>query len=538
MSSASNIVGAITPLLATASFSIPLLSLFIKSKKFYNAYAIAISVIVLVMASQTFMSLIEGGYKPIIYKFGGWPPPVGIVYEVDALNGLLGLYASIVMFIAFLFSTWYSKFIDDVTWYYTLLLGLETGIMGCIYTGDVFNLFVMLEVLSISAYGLAAFFTRRPTALEAAFKYAFIGAVITTLYFIATVILYSAYGTLNMADLLGKSTLTSSSRFSGWLFGDMTSASLAAIAFTLWVFTFKSALFPNHFWVPDVYSAAPVPVIAAFSGAVEITGVYVVARFMYTLFGAGSILALNGYRDSILLVLLVLGVASGIVGSLMMVLQKNAYRLLGYSTISHIGLLYMVLSLGMSSVSSDVLKTALTALIYHIVNFGLGKVLMISSIGLVSAPAGERDLDKLSGLSRLYPIASIGITMAVFQLIGLIPFGGFYSKLLMYQAFISGGQPILAIALILISAISSLGYFKIFYALIFPPLLRSSVKEREGVVMPIVLVLAVAVLLLGIFSPAVSKFIETVVENSLMPKGVEMYYESFTEVLKSYIGGG
>ncbi len=538
MNHASSIVGAITPLLATASFSVPLLSLFIRSKKFYNAYALAVSAIALAMASWTFVSLVEGGYKPIIYRFGGWPPPVGIVYEVDALNGFLGLYASLVMFIAFLFSTWYSKFIDDVIWYYTLLLGLETGVIGCIYTGDVFNLFVMLEVLSISAYGLAAFFTRRPAALEAAFKYAFIGAVITTLYFIATVILYSAYGTLNMADLLGKSTLASSNGFSGWLFGDIASASLAAIAFTLWVFTFKSALFPNHFWVPDVYSAAPVPVIAAFSGAVEVTGVYVVARFMYTLFGAGSVLALNGYRDSILLMLLVLGVASGLVGSLMMIMQKNAYRLLGYSTISHIGLLYMVLSLGMSYVPSDVLKTALTALIYHIVNFGLGKVLMISSIGLVSASAGERDLDKLSGLSRLYPIASIGITMAVFQLIGLIPFGGFYSKLLMYQAFISSGQLILAVALIVVSAISSLGYLKIFYALIFPPLLRSYVKESEGVLMPIISALAIAVLLLGIFSPALLKFIEAVVENSLMPKGVEMYYGSFAEVLRGYTGGG
>ena len=537
MSSCSaSLLGALTPMLASAAFLLPLFSLRIKNRVFYYFYSVAFATLTLAATAWGFIKV--SSCSVLTYTFGGWPPPYGIAYRVDVASGLLALFTSVVMWFIVLYSVWYGKYIDDVVWYYTLLLGMESGLLGCLLTSDVFNLFVMLEALSISAYGLAAFFTRRPTALEAAFKYAFIGAVITTLYFIATVILYSAYGTLNMADLLGKSTLTSSSRFSGWLFGDITSASLAAIAFTLWVFTFKSALFPNHFWVPDVYSAAPVPVIAAFSGAVEITGVYVVARFMYTLFGAGSILALNGYRDSILLVLLVLGVASGIVGSLMMVLQKNAYRLLGYSTISHIGLLYMVLSLGMSSVSSDVLKTALTALIYHIVNFGLGKVLMISSIGLVSAPAGERDLDKLSGLSRLYPIASIGITMAVFQLIGLIPFGGFYSKLLMYQAFISGGQPILAIALILISAISSLGYFKIFYALIFPPLLRSSVKEREGVVMPIVLVLAVAVLLLGIFSPAVSKFIETVVENSLMPKGVEMYYESFTEVLKSYIGGG
>ena len=513
MSSASNIVGAITPLLATASFSIPLLSLFIKSKKFYNAYAIAISVIVLVMASQTFMSLIEGGYKPIIYKFGGWPPPVGIVYEVDALNGLLGLYASIVMFIAFLFSTWYSKFIDDVTWYYTLLLGLETGIMGCIYTGDVFNLFVMLEVLSISAYGLVAYYRSRPDAVEAAMKYAFIGAVATTLYFISTVIIYSCYGTLNMVDLSIKAKGGEGILLDGF-YGEAHLASAAAISLALWTFTFKSALFPNHFWLPDAHPEAPTPVSAALSGLVVNIGAYATLRFMYSIFGQGSIIDVYWFRTAVFTSIAVMASLSAVIGALLMLVQSDVKKFLAYSTISHIGLIYLGIASGLSG-SSEATIIGIEGSIYHIVNHGVGKALLFLATGVLIAAAKSRNIEDLAGLGRRFPLTSIAILIGILHLAGVAPLGGFFSKLYLFSAYISVGIIPFALFLIVASAISLLGYVKLIYTLMLKAPAKGVVSNVGLLVQVLVLVMSALCLVLGVWYTDVSKILAAGAESFL-----------------------
>ncbi len=530
------LIGVITPFLATAAFIIPLLSLVIKNKTFYNVYASIVSFLAMAMSTLVFLDVYYSGV-PIVYAFGGWPPPIGIVYEVDMFNGLLGAYASFALFIVVLYSVWYSRFLDDNVWYYTLLLGLEAGVLGCLYTGDVFNLFVMLEVLSISAYALVAYFKNRPTAVEAAIKYAIIGAVVTTCYFISLVFIYSAYGTLNMGDLAYKSTIAFQLGYvsaSNGYYGNIATASLIALALALWAFTFKSALFPNHFWVPDAYSGAPMPVPAAFSSAVEIVGVYMVVRFMYTLFGSKSIVDYYGYRDIVLSVLLVLGIASGVVGALLMITQDNVNRLLGYSTISHIGLLYMALALGFTYMDREAVLLGLTALVFHIINHGIGKLLMFMGVGVAVTTAGSRDMNKLYGIGRLYPIASIAIVVSAFHLMGLIPLGGFFSKLLLYQAYMGAGWLIPAIMVIVVSAISVLGYAKVFYSLVFAPLEREYRRLKTTGLDILMVILVIACIVLGLLSPWIISRIGYVVRNSLTPAGVGKYIESFIRAYNMY----
>ncbi len=528
------LIGVITPFVAVSAFLIPLLSLVIKGKRFYNVYASIVSFIVLVMSTLVFLDVYYRK-EPIVYAFGGWPPPIGIAYEVDMFNGLLGAYAAFSLFIVVLYSVWYSRFLDDNVWYYTLLLGLEAGVLGCLYTGDVFNLFVMLEVLSISAYALVAYHRNRPEAVEAAIKYAIIGALVTTCYFISLVFIYSSYGTLNMGDLAYKSITGFSPMYiptsSNGVYGDIVFASLIALALALWAFTFKSALFPNHFWLPDVYSSAPMPVPAAFSSAVEIVGVYMVVRFMYTLFSDRSIIAEYGYRDTVLTILLILGMLSGLIGALLMITQRNVNRLLGYSTISHIGLLYMALAIGLKYMDRDVVVLGLTALLFHIINHGIGKLLMFIGVGVGVASSGSRDLDRMHGVCRAYSIASIAIVIASLHLMGLIPFGGFFSKLLIYQAYISAGWFLPAIVVIIVSAISVLGYAKVFYSLVFTPASRE--YKRVGVtgLNIVMIILVIACILLGLLSPWIIGRLEYIVVNTLTPDGVNKYIDAF---IKSY----
>jgi len=532
-----HILGIITPFLAVSAFLIPLLSLVIKRKGFYNAYASVVSFIAMVFSFLVFADVYTSG-KPIVYAYGGWPPPIGIAYEADAFNALIGAYTSFALFFVVLFSVWYSKVIDDVVWYYTLLLGLETGVLGCVYTGDVFNLFVMLEVLSISAYALVAYYRNRPISIEAAAKYAILGAVVTTCYFISLVFIYGSYGTLNMADLAFKASKGMQAVVvSNGLYGNIVTASLIALVLALWAFTFKSALFPNHFWLPDAYSGSPIPIAAAFSSAVEIVGVYMVVRFLYTIFGVNSVIAASGFRDIIMTVLLVLGILSGIVGALLMITQNNVNRLLGYSTISHIGLLYMALALGLSGMPKDIIALGLVALLFHVINHGIGKLLMFMGVGVAVATTGTRDLNKLSGIGRLYPIASIAIIAAAFHLMGLIPFGGFFSKLLIYQAYISAELLIPAIMVIIISAISVLGYVKIMYSIVFAPI-EKEYKQLNTLGIDILMtLLIVACIILGILSPWIASKLSIVINNSLMPAGVDKYLQSFFNTFYKLIPG-
>ena len=537
-------VGVLVPLLGGAAFALPLFTLVIKRKVFYDAYIAFFSLVALVLASYNYV-LVRAEGKPLLYAFGGWPPPLGISYEVDEFSAVLGVLTASVMFLIVAYSLWYTRFMRGYEWYYTLLLGLETGLLGCLYTGDVFNLFVMLEVLSISAYALVAFYRSRPQAVEAAMKYGIIGATATTIYFIALVFIYGALGTLNMADIALKSRLITAgvgptSPFSNGLFGNAFIAASLAIALSLWAFTYKAALFPNHFWLPDAHPEAPTPVSAALSGLVVNVGVYAVIRFLYTLFGPKTFLI--SFRDAVMWALLVLGIASGLVGALLMAVQSDVKRLLAYSTVSHIGLIFMGLSIGTSSVSEDVATLGLTAALYHTVNHSVGKALLFMGVGVFINLLGTRDLDKLSGSGKLSPLVMGAVIVGFLQLMGAPPLGGFFSKLLLYQSLIEAGLIVPAVLVIVISAVSVLGYLKVIYGLWAKPL-KEAPKQVAGMAVPkaVALVMAVACIALGVLSPIITGLLAGSINASFTDSGVQGYVNSFTSfaiyVIK-HLGGG
>jgi len=456
-----NPVYGIAPLLTVgAAFVVPLLSLFIRSKRFYDLYALAVLAFDVFASSAILFSIASTG-NIVVYPFGGWTPPVGIAYEIDLFNAFLGFITAAIAFVIALYASWYTDSVRGYEWFYTLFLGLVGGMLGCIYTGDAFNLFVMIEVLSISAYALVAFYRSKAEAVEAAMKYGIIGAAATTMYFLALIVIYASYGTLNMAEISIRAAEPEAHLPFSDVFGSIALATGIALALSLWPFTYKSALMPNHFWLPDAHPEAPTPVSAALSGLVVNVGIYASARFLYTLFGGDSVPDILRVRDVVMYALIILGALSAIVAALMMALQRDVKRLLAYSTVSHVGLMYMALGLGVSTTSRDAAVLALVALQLHILNHALGKAMLFLSTGVLIKAAGSRDLDRLAGLGRIYRVAGLATLVGALQLLGVPPFSGFFSKLYMYQAFLDAGLPILAAVVVISSAISVMGYGKL-----------------------------------------------------------------------------
>jgi len=496
-------VGLTTTLPIVFCFALPLVSLFIKKRRFLDFYVLAVSSIVMALTFVNFFNEFFVMGEPIVYKFGGWPPPVGIIYEVDKLGSLLGALVGGVMFLISCYSILYME-PNGVEWYYTLLLGLEVGFLGIVYTGDAFNLFVMIEVMSISLYGLVAFYRTKGEAVDAALKYSILGATSTTFYFIGLVFLYGSYGTLNMADLASKASGLSLP-ISGAPFGNIITATGVAIAFAFWSFTFKAALFPNHFWLPDAHSAAPTPISAALSGLTVTMGAYAVIRFLYTIFGRANIFL--PIIQLINPILLSLGSISAVLGALLMVKQADVKRIIAYSTVVHIGFIFMGIGLGT--------EAGLAAAIFHVINHSIAKVLLFLSAGIFTKVAGSRFIDDLDGVGRYAPISLTAFVIGFLAIEGLPPLSGFMSKLMLYTAFLEAGLAPLVLVIIVSTTITIMGWMRVLFCVWLRRPNRTFETANELHVGIILVILASLCVLLGLIAPMINELILIPTVNSL-----------------------
>lgn len=514
-----DLTGFTVPFLALLAFSSPFISMLFKRKSIYRIMNLIGSLFAALSTSIIFYYVLSTG-DIILYKFGGWPPPLGIVYEVDQFSAFLASMTAWIMLAISLYSIWYERELDDYTLYYVLLTGLEAGMLGCLYTGDVFNLFVMIEVLAISAYALVSYHRERGVALEAAMKYALIGALATTFYFLGIIVIYSVYGTLNMAQISLINMVISNYVSRGLapllpseVLEAISVSSFIAVALATWAFTYKAALFPNHFWLPDAHPEAPTPISAALSGLVVNIGVYAVVRFIYTLFAYQFF---NYYRGIIAMVLLIAGILGAIIGGAMMILQDDIKRLLAYSTVSHIGIMFMAIGAPLGLLSDEVIKIALTGTGLHIMSHGLAKATLFMTSGVFIESGKTRSLNELRGIGRAHPIASLALLISFLSLTGIVPSIGFYSKLMIYNALIMGGLYIPAVLLIVASAISFLGYFKAIYSIVFAIPVKEYQSKRYWVEY-LVLIMSLLLIVLGVIYPFLTSQFETIASSFTLP---------------------
>jgi len=503
-----SILGITLPYIFVAlAFITPLIALKIKNSLFYSLLTVFIGLIAIMGSSYLFISSYRYN-KYFVYPFGGWPPPIGIVYEIDLLNSWFGLIAVLLFTLISIYNIWYYRKIEGCEWLTTLLLLLMAGILGCIYTGDIFNLFVMLEVLCISSYGLTSFFKKRKWAIEAASSYAFTGYLITTLFFFTVVFIYAAFGTLNMADITTKANnlldyariLTS---ISGGVIGrrEAEIASAIAVALMIWTMTFEAGLYPNNFWLPSAYTEAPTPASAMFAGIVDKVGTYVILRTFLTLFATTtSTLAIQIYGVPLITIYLeilgILGIISAYLGALLMIFQRDVKRFLSYSTISHIGLIFSAIPTLNPFENSNIRALGLTAILIHILVHSFSESSLFLGMGTFSTIVGSRDISSISGLGLKFKAIGIGSTINILVLLGILP-PGLISKYLLFSALLYSGRIFYALSIVIVSGISAIGYLRLVRELLTYKK-EISREKSESLYIPSIVIICFTLILIAI----------------------------------------
>jgi multicomponent Na+:H+ antiporter subunit D len=342
------------------------------------------------------------------------------------LANLLLLAVSLVGFAVALYSVDYMRRFTARGHFYSLFLLMVTGMNGVILAGDLFNLYVFLEVAAVASYALVAFGCAHEE-LEASFRYVVLGSLSSALILIAIALVYGITGTLNMAHMAGRIAETG-----------MDAPLLLAFGLFICGFSFKTALVPFHAWLPDAHPAAPAPVSAMLSGVlIKAIGIYVLARLVFNVFGVG---------ESELGLLRWLGVLSMVVGGLLAAGQKDIKRLFAYSSISQVG--FMVLGLGLGT------PLGLVGALYHLINHSMFKSLLFLNAGAVEYATGTRNLKKLGGLNRLLPVTGATSLIGSMSIAGVPPFNGFWSKLIIILACVESGYYGFAAVAVAISVVT------------------------------------------------------------------------------------
>ncbi len=363
-------------------------------------------------------ALIAALIKPVLidgnilaYWMGNWEPvngyAIGIGYEIDALNMFFALLVVTTILLAAIYSIKYMARDHHLGHYYTLFLMLSGSVLGLVLTGDIFNMFVMIEIMTFASVALTAFRNNKTGALEAGFKYLIIGSIGSSMTLAGIALLYAQCHTLNMAQI------------SAALANGLTPTSITAFALMFSGFGVKSYLVPFHAPAADAYMTAPTSISMVFSGMVNKAGVYGMIRLVYIIFRAMDL-------TSVQLMLATFGTVTMFVGVTMALAQHDFKRLLAFHSISQIG--YVITAIGLATV------LGLEAGLFHAMNHTLFKGLLFLTAGAVLYATGTTDLDKLGGLAKKMPKTAICFLVGAFSISGLPPFNGFASKWMIYQA--------------------------------------------------------------------------------------------------------
>ncbi len=428
---------------------------------------------------------------PIHYYLGAWDPPWGIEYVIDHLNGLILISASLIALLVAIHSGSIAagEFREEkLPLFYTLFLLQVTGLFGITITGDVFNLYVLLEIASFSAYAIIGM--GEGAAAFAAFRYMIFGTIGACAYLLGVGYLYILTGSLNMADL---HTLLPP------LYGSRVL--LAGFAFLMVGVAIKMALFPVHTWLPDSYTLAPSSVSSLLAPLFTKVGAYVLLRVLFTVFEPSfsmtviPALAALGW----------IGVAGVLFAGVMALAQTDLKRMLCYLIVSEMG--YILIGIASAN------RFGLTGAVLHTVNDMFMMACLFTAVGTINTYAGTRNLYGLRGINKRLPVTMGVFVVAALSVIGIPPLCGFFSKWYLVLGAIKAGQWVNVAALLISSLLNVVLFFRVIEQVYFtghePGNHSKTVIDRIPLsqLAPIVC-LALCILLLGVFS---GKLINTVI---------------------------
>lgn len=376
---------------------------------------------------------------PFSYHLGGWAPPWGIAYELDQINALVLLAVTTVVLVN-LIATGKEierRFADRKGAFYALYLLFVVGLLGIVVTGDLFNLYVLLEIASITGYSLIAM-GESARAPISSLNYVFMGTIGACFYLLGVGYMYIMTGSLNMADVRGLLPPLYHS-----------SAILAAFIFCLVGVMIKMGFFPLHFWLPNAYTYAPSPAASLIAPLMTKVMAYVMIRLMVSVFSPSFVFSsISASRGIVWLACLAI-----IIGAVMALSQRDIRRMLTYIIVSEIGYIVGGAWLGNA--------TAMSGAILHILNDALMTLCVFLAVGAVSRKLGRLYIEDLAGLFKKMPFTMAGFVAGGISIIGVPPTCGFFSKWYLILGAIEANNYGFVAALIISSLINVALFFRI-----------------------------------------------------------------------------
>jgi multicomponent Na+:H+ antiporter subunit D len=370
--------------------------------------------------------------ETLVYSMGAWKIPYGIPLVADSFTVFMLLMVNLIALASLAFSWGYMNWLGSDWKYYALFMTLLTGMTGVLITGDLFNLFVFMEIALLAGFALVAY-GGQAHEFEASFKYAVMGGVSSSFILIAIAVIYSSTSTLTLAKI--------AEAYPGLGPGLRIWVGMLLLA----GFSLKAAVMPFHAWLPDAHSSAPAPISAMLSGVlIKTLGIYVLIRLFYNVLGAPGIF---------LQVFLVLGTLSILLGVVLAVGQWDFKRLLAYHSISQIG--YILIGMGLGT------TLGMAGAVFHAFNHALFKSLLFFNAGAVEMGLGTRDLRKMGNITRLMPVTARSSMVASLSISGIPPFNGFFSKLVIIIAAIQARQPVFGFLAIIGSLLTLASFMKV-----------------------------------------------------------------------------
>jgi len=408
------------------------------SKRSSVFISIGTLIVQFIMSLMTLRHVMTEG--PIHYWLGGWQPPWGIEYVTDALNA----YVLVILLFLGLACAVYSKrnieheLPQKRVSFYTIYQLLITGLCGITVTGDIFNMYVFIEITSLSAYALIA--SRGKIALRASFTYLILGSIGACFFLLGIGFLYSVTGSLNIHDL---------SILLPPLYGNKVVK--AAFVFFIVGLSIKMALFPLHTWLPDAHAFAPSEISAMLSGIIIEVSTYAFIRVAFSLFTINFIKLLPAFE-----ILSWVAAIAIVIGSVLAITQSNLKRMLAYSSVANMG--YIILAMGLSTSAARYPWSGLTPALMHILNHALMKGCLFLAAGAFIYKANLWEIKDFQGLGRKMPYTCAAFVIAAISMIGVPPSVGFVSKLYIILASIEAKQFVF-VAVLLLSSLLNLIYF-------------------------------------------------------------------------------
>src|SRR3546814_507595 len=370
----------------------------VRSGRLAWGFATLVSWAAFAMSLLLLQAVMSGG--TIHYEIGGWAAPWGIEYVIDATNAIVlvivaGIGAAVMPYARVSVAAEIPA--HQHGFYYTAYLLCLAGLLGVAITGDAFNVFVFIEIMSLSSYILvAAGAAMDRRALTAAYNYLVMGTVGATFFVIGVGLLYMVTGTLNIADLARLVPALQDNR-----------TVHVAFAFVVVGMGLKLAMFPLHTWLPNAYTYAPSTATAFMAATSTKVAVYVLIRFTFAVFAPSyGFMALT--MDY---VLLPLALVAMVVATVAAIYQYDVKRLLAYSSVAQLG--YIVLGIAYGTVEG------LTATMLHLFNHALMKGALFLAVGCIVLRIGDTTIHGIRGIGRQMPWTMAAFVAGGLSLIGI-----------------------------------------------------------------------------------------------------------------------